>query len=324
VAPPRKIRIELDEAAARALHAALTAALAGELVAPEQAAAARGVLAQLDRRVPGWSASAPKGEDPYLSAADAVLATLARAEAEGRAALAEEELASALGTAGASIAGVLDRMSRERLVQRTPHEGKPLVAAAPAGRRRHGAREAVSGAPVADAQTLVDILYAEHRPGRWAHRPAVQAIARLDDAAFEGLAGELRARGLLEPGAGDDLALTDAGAALARERWAATSSLPHWRIPAPALPYRELPVRVEAEDRRCPSEGCDGHATWLKEGGRAAAWKALMRDGSVEWTCPACSRTWLVYLQAETHDGAPAYRDPVEGEYNRPRWRSGR
>jgi hypothetical protein len=318
VAPPRKIRIELDEPAARALHAALTAALAGEPVDADQAQAARGVLAQLDRRVPGWAAP---GEDPYLAAADAVLGTLAAAESEGRAALAEEELAAALGAGGASIGGVLERMARERLVRRTEHEGRPLVAAAPAGRRRHGAREAVAGAPVADADTLVDILYAEHRPGRWAHRPAVQAIARLDDAALDALAGDLRARGLLEP---DDLALTDAGAALARERWAATSSLPHWRIPAPALPYRELPVRVDADDRRCPSEGCDGRATWLKEGGRSAAWKALVRDGSVEWTCPACSRTWLVYLQAETRDGAPAYRDPGEGEYNRPRWRGSR
>jgi hypothetical protein len=323
VAAPRKIRIELDEASARALHAALTAALAGELVDPEQSAVARGVLAQLDRRVPGWSAPAD-GEDPYLSAADAVLDALAAAEGGGRAALSEEELATALGAGGASIGGVLDRMGRERLVQRTEHDGRPLVAAAPGGRRRHGAREAVEGAPVADAETLVDIVYAEHRPGRWAHRPAVQAIARLDDVAFDALAGALRARGLLEPADGEDLALTDAGAALARERWAATSSLPHWRIPAPALPYRPLPVRVEADDRRCPSEGCDGRATWLKEGGRSAAWKALMRDGSVEWACPTCSRTWLVYLQAQTHDGAPAYRDPVDGEYNRPRWRSGR
>jgi hypothetical protein len=317
VAPPKKIRVKLDEAAARALHAALTAALAGDLVDAEQAAAARGVLAQLDRRVPGWA-------DDYLAAADAVLDALAGAEADGRAALAEEELASALGAGGASIGGVLDRMARERLVQRTEHDGRLLVAAAPAGRRRHGAREAVEGAPVADADALVDIVYAEHRPGRWAHRPAVQAIGRLDDTAFEALAGDLRARGLLEPSDGGDLALTDAGATLARERWAATSSLPHWRIPTPALPYRELPVRVEADDRRCPSEGCDGRATWLKEGGRSAAWKALTRDGSVEWTCPACSRTWLVYLQAVTGDGSPAYRDPLAAEHNRPRWRSGR
>jgi hypothetical protein len=321
VASPRKIRIELDQTAARALHAALTAALAGDLVEAEQSAAAREVLAQLDRRVPEWAAP---GEDPYLSAADAVLDALAEAETAGRAALAEEELARALDAGGASIGGVLDRMARERLVQRTEHEGRPLVAAAPAGRRRHGARAAAEGAPVADAEVLVDLLYAEHRPGRWAHRPAVQAIARLDDAAFEALAGDLRARGLLEPAGGADLALTDAGASLARERWAATSSLPHWRIPTPALPYRELPVRVEAEDRRCPSEGCDGRATWLKPGGRSAAWKALTRDGSVEWTCPRCSRTWLVYLQAQTRDGAPAYRDPVDGVCSRPRWRSSR
>jgi hypothetical protein len=320
VAAPRKIRIELDQAGARALHAALTSALAAGVVDPDQSAAARGVLEQLDRRVPGWVA-AGNGEDPYLGAADAVLRALAAAEADGRPAIAEEELAAALGAGGASIAGVLDRMAREWLVQRTRHDERDWVAAAPAGRRRHGER---AEEPVAGADALVDLLYAEHRPGRWAHRPAVQAIGRLDDAAFAALAGDLRARGLLEEAGGDDLALTDAGADLARERWAASHDTPHWRIPPPPLPYRPLPVRVEPEDRRCPSAGCDERATWLKSGGRSAMWHALERDGAVDWTCPACSRTWLVYLQAYTHDGAPAYRSPDLGDHNRPRWRSGR
>jgi hypothetical protein len=313
VAAPRKFRIELDEAGARALHAALTSALASDA---EQFAKGRDVLAQLDRRVPEW---APPG-DPY----DAVLEALASAEDQGRAALAEEELAVALHAGGASIADLLGRMEREQLVQRTSREGRTWVAAAAAGRRRHGAREASEHEPLADADALVDLLYAERRPSRWAYRPAVQAIARLDDTAFEVLAGELRRRRLLEPADGDDLALTDDGAALARERWAARSSLPHWRIPAPPLPYRPLPVRIEPDDRRCPAGGCDGEASWLKPKGRSAALKALTRDGSVEWTCPSCSRKWLIYLQAVSDDGAPAYRDPVEGAYNRPRWRSGR
>jgi hypothetical protein len=312
VAAPRKIRIELGEDGARAVHAALTAALATD---PEPFAGARDVLAQLDRRVPGWTADDPE---------DAVLDALASAEDGGRAALAQEELAVALGAGGASIADLLDRMEREKLVQRTSRDDRTWIAAAAAGRRRHGAREASEHEPLADADALVDLLYAERRPSRWAYRPAVQAIARLDDAAFEVLAGELRRRRLLEPADGDDLALTDDGAALARERWAATSTLPHWRIPAPPLPYRPLPVRVEPEDRSCPASGCDGEAGWLKPKGRSAALKALVRDGSVEWTCPSCSRTWLIYLQAHDDDGAPAYRDPVEGAYNRPRWRSGR
>jgi hypothetical protein len=177
---------------------------------------------------------------------------------------------------------------------------------------------------VGDADALVDLLYAEHRPSRWAYRPAVQAIARLEDAAFEVLAGQLRTRGLLEHSEGDDLALTDAGADLARERWAASSSLPHWRIPAPPLPYRELPVRVEPEDRHCRARGCDGEATWLRPKGRSAAFKALVKDGSVEWPCPQCSRRWTIYLQAVSDDGAPAYRDPVDGAYNRPLWRRSR
>ena len=313
MAAPRKIRIELDEGGARALHAALTSALAADA---EQFAGARDVLAQLDRRVPDWTAPG----DPY----DAVLDALAGAEADGRAALAEEELAVALGAGGASIGALLDRMDREKLVQRTSRDGRTWIAAAAAGRRRHGALQASEHEPLADADALVDLLYAERRPSRWAYRPAVQAIARLDDTAFDLLAGERRRRRLLEPADGDDLALTDDGAALARERWAAGSSLPHWRIPAPPLPYRPLPVRVEPEDRECPAGGCDGQATWLRAKGRSAAFKALVRDGSVEWTCPSCSRKWLIYLQAYNDDGVPAYRDPVEGSYNRPRWRSGR
>jgi hypothetical protein len=299
---PRRIRIELDEPAARALHAALTAVLANDTVDAEQAAAARGMLEQLDRRLPRWTA-----EDPE----QAVLAALAEAEAQGRGALAEEELIAALGAGGASVRPLLDRMAKDRLLQRTERDGRIWLAA---GRRRHAAAERVT-----DAETLVDLLYAERRPGRWAHRPSVQAIGRLDDAAFEALAGELRARGLLEPFESDELELTDDGAALARERWASRSPTPHWRIPAPALPYRQLRVEATAADRRCPSAGCEGSVS-----ARSATWKALLRDGSVEWTCPECSRTWLIYLQAYDDDGAPAYRDPVAGHYNRPHWRAGR
>lgn len=299
---PKRIRIELDEAGARALHAALTSVLASEAVAADQATAARGVLEQLDRRVPDWVA-----EDPEQR----VLTALAEAEAQGRGALAEEELIETLGAGGASVSGVLDRMVAERLLQRTERDGRIWLAA---GRRRQAAAE-----PVTEPEALVDLLYAERRPGRWAHRPSVQAIGRLDDEAFDVLAGELRKRGLLEPSGTDQLELTDDGAALARERWAARSPTPYWRIPAPAVPYRELPVKAAAADRRCPSAGCKGSVS-----ARSAAWKALVRDGSVEWTCPECSRTWLLYLQAYDDDGAPAYRDPVEGDHNRPQWRSGR
>jgi hypothetical protein len=298
----KRIRIELDEPGARALHAALTAALANDAIGADQAPAARGVLDQLDRRLPDWVAQDPQ---------QAVLAALADAEAQGRGALAEEELIAALGAGGASVRPLLDRMAKERLLQRTERDGRTWLAA---GRRRHAAAERVT-----EAEALVDLLYAERRPGRWAHRPSVQAIGRLDDAAFDALARELRTRGLLEPADSDDLELTDEGAALARERWAARSPTPHWRIPAPALPYRPLRVEATAADRRCPSAGCAGSVS-----GRSATWKALVRDGSVEWTCPKCSRTWLIYLQAYNDDGAPAYRDPVAGDYNRPHWRAGR
>jgi hypothetical protein len=299
---PKRIRIELDEPGARALHAALTGLLASEAAGAEQVAAARGVLEQLDRRVPEWVA-----EDPEQT----VLAALASAEAQGRGALAEEELIASLGAGGASLRPLLDRMVKQRLLQRTEREGRVWLAT---GRRR----QAATG-PVTEPDALVDLLYAERRPGRWAHRASVQTIGRLDDATFEALAGELRSRGLLEPSDSDDLELTDEGATLARERWAARSPTPHWRIPAPALPYRELRIEAGPADLKCPSSGCGGKLTR-----RAAAWKALVRDGSVEWTCPGCSRTWLIYLQAYDDDGVPAYRDPVEGDHNRPHWRSGR
>jgi hypothetical protein len=302
----KRIRIELDEPGARALHAALTAALAADAVGGEQAAARR-VLEQLDRKLPEW-----QDDDPELT----VLTALADAEAQGRGALAEEQLAQVLGAGGASVRALIDRMAKERLLQRTERDGRTWLAAAPAGRRRQAAPPVEA---VTEPDALVDLLYAERRPGRWAHRPSVQAIGRLEDAAFEILARDLRTRGLLEPSGDDELELTDAGADLARERWAATSPTPHWRIPAPALPYHELPVRAEASDRACPSSGCDGRVST-----RSAAWKALRRDGSVEWTCPQCSRTWLIYLQAYNDDGVPAYRDPIEGDHNRPHWRSRR
>ena len=299
---PKRFRIELDEAGARALHAALTSALASQAISSDQAGDVRKVLEQLDRRVPDWTA-----EDPE----QAVLATLEAAEQQGRGALTEEELVAGLDAGGASVTGLLDRMVEDRLLQRTERDGRTWLAA---GRRR----KAKAG-PVADPEALVDLLYAERRPGRWAHRPSVQAIGRLDDAAFEDLARRLRARGLLEPSETDELELTDDGAALARQRWSERSRTPHWRIPAPALPYRELPVEATPADRRCPSTGCTGNIA-----ARSAAWRTLRRDGSVEWTCPECSRTWLLYLQAYRGDGAPAYRDPAEGDRNRPHWRSGR
>jgi hypothetical protein len=89
---------------------------------------------------------------------------------------------------------------------------------------------------------------------------------------------------------------------------------------------RGRPARAEVQpsDRECPSAGCDGKATWLVAKGRSATWKALTRDGSVTWTCPKCSRTWVIYLQAHDDDGAPAYRSPVDGDHNRPYWRSSR
>ena len=163
---------------ARALHAALTTVLATGALAADQASAARGVLEQLDRRVPEWVA-----EDPEQT----VLAALADGRGPG---------SRRAGRGGA------DRHARRRRRQRErpagPH-GRRAPAPADRARRPDLARRAAAGAetpadPVTEPDALVDLVYAEHRPGRWAHRPSVQAIGRLADAAFDVLAGELRTR----------------------------------------------------------------------------------------------------------------------------------
>lgn len=51
---PKRIRLELDEHRARAVHAAIREALNAQLLTGDHAADAREVLEQLDRRVPGW------------------------------------------------------------------------------------------------------------------------------------------------------------------------------------------------------------------------------------------------------------------------------
>src|SRR4051794_40113462 len=116
-----RARLDLSEDEARAVHAGLQEALAARLLNPLHDAAARDVLARLTTKVPSWLDRAPiRGEAGSLVAAEAVLRALTTAEADGRTALTDDELAVALGAqkpAGVSISDVLHRMRRDKLIR---------------------------------------------------------------------------------------------------------------------------------------------------------------------------------------------------------------
>ena len=170
-----RIRLELDQRHAQAVHAALSETLHAELLAGDCREAVREVLALLDRRVPGWLESAAVGgEAGYLVAAEAVLRALVDAEdgRYARSALSEVELVRALGDAkplGATATDVLERMRRERLITRRRAHGDELwFAAASAGRqflyRDTSARD--DAWAVRDPLALLDLLYADGRRRR--------------------------------------------------------------------------------------------------------------------------------------------------------------
>jgi hypothetical protein len=333
--------LELDRRGARALHAALSEALGARLLADDYREAAYELLERLDGRVPGWLEAGPVGgEAGYLLAAEAVLRALVDAEQRGQGALAQSELVHALGAAkplGASATDVLARMRRERLLRRWRQRGNERWwTAAPAGRqllaRDSAARD--DAWTVEDQNALLDLIYAEHRPGGRAHRPSVQAIGRLDDKELEPLVAELLAHGQLHPAGtgGTWLELSVQGVERARAHWrqSAPDGRPGWEgPPAPPLPYRRgLPIRIEREDRLHPDRWGDGTtgryckpAAWLARSSKTKLWATLRRDGAATWRCRHCEQWWLVYLQACTADGRPAHRDPAAATHNRRRWR---
>jgi hypothetical protein len=231
----------------------------------------------------------------------------------------------------------------------TAHRDEPAFAAAPAGRRfLHRDTAADDTWRVRDADGLLDLIYAEHRPGHSAHRPLVQAIGRLEDEDLAELVEVLAGLGLLltetdtilrdvEDHRQDremTLELTTKGAALARERWQASAPPGVYRLlfdgpPAPPLPFRpRLPLRIDRADRSHPDDGsyCSSHgvgapAAWLVRSSKTKLFETLKRDGAVHWKCPRCDHKWLVYLQGFTADDKPAYADPAAATHNRPRWR---
>lgn len=341
---PKRIRLDLDEWHARGLHAAIREALNAQLLTGELAAAARDVLEQLDRRVPGWLQAGPiGGEAGYLVAAEAVLRTLVAAEDGGRRLLTETELLRALGDAkplGSTADDVMQRMTREKLITINRRHEEASISATSAGRRfvhRDTAAQDDTWV-VRDYNALLDLIYAEHRAGSTGHRPSVQAIGRLEDRELGELADSLIGFDLLQApdvpvSASTWLELTAKGVDLARERWKDAappgvyrSSLDH--PPAPPLPFqRRLPLRIGAEDRLHPQmrdwqESCSYRpVAWLTRSSKTKLFATLKRDGAVQWTCKDCTTTWLVYLQAFTRDDTPAYGEPSAGAYNRPLWR---
>jgi hypothetical protein len=81
VAAARRVRLDLAEDEARALHAGLQGALAAGLLAADRVGTGRDVLDRLTLKVPSWLDRAPVGgEAGYLIAAEAVLRALVEAE----------------------------------------------------------------------------------------------------------------------------------------------------------------------------------------------------------------------------------------------------
>jgi hypothetical protein len=331
----RSIRLQLSEDETRALHSAVEEAIAANLLPAQHKDTARTVLDRLARRVPDWLARAPVGgEAGYLMAADAVLRALVDAEQRGRDALADTELAHALGDAkpvGVTIDHVLRGMERDKLIRgiRPRNDGSTWFSAARAGRQwlastRNGSTQSAEWA-VDDTDGLMELIFREHRPGREAYRPFVQAIGRLSDERFEALANDLRTAGLLEPvadaGRLNTLTLTDRGARLAEERVRATLP-PHaylWALPAPPLPYvRGLPLIATRDDRECTCR--HGHAAWLQSSSRTKLHATIRRVGVAEWECRWCYARWLIYLLGYGRDGEPAYARPEDATHVRPAW----
>jgi hypothetical protein len=330
VSAATRVRLDLDQRRAGALHAALTEALNAQLVAGDRRDAARELLAQLDAKVPGWLTAAPiGGEAGYLIAAEAVLRALVDAEDRGRSALAEIELLGALGDAkplGTSAGDVLGRMRREQLIRVRWDRGEGWWTAAPAGRRFvHRDTAALDDAwTVSDPDGLLDLIYAEHRPGRQAHRQSVQAIGRLASDELGALLGQLAARDLLDASRTDErwIELSWNGVQLARERWrdGGTEHRLAWDgPPPPPHPYRRgLPIRINPEDRvhpeRRPGDGPAGRyctpAAWLRRSSKTKLWATLRRDGAAVWTCRRCDSHWLVYLQAHGRETNPPTASP--------------
>jgi len=340
VSAPARVRLELDQRRTGALHAALSEALSRRLLAGDRHEAALELLDELDAKVPGWLTAAPVGgEAGYLIAAEAVLRALVDAEDRGRSALTEIELLGALGEAkplGTSAGDVLKRMRREQLIRVRTGEHERWWSAARDGRRLllrdTAARDDVWA--VDDADALLDLIYAEQRPGAQAHRASVQAIGRLDAFRLAELVRALAERELLTPAPTDErwIELSWAGVDLARERWrsSATGQRHSWEgPPAPPYPYqRRRPLRINRDDRRHPDGWPDDVASrycppaaWLQRSRKTKLWATLRRDGAAQWTCRHCDSHWLVYLQAHGSDGRPVYHDPAGATHNRPCWR---
>jgi hypothetical protein len=281
--------------------------------------------------------------------------------AYSRCSLAESELLRELGDAkplGATANDVLERMLREKLIarRRGPGDDERWWAAAAAGRQflhRNTAADDASWA-VHDALELLDLIYADSRGHGTAFLPWVQAIGRLDDEDLAPLLAALSADGLLRPPDDDRLGpaldgveqrrelesrrerrrlraeLSLTGYELARTRWRDTApGRFSFGLPTrPPLPYRrDLPIRgLTVQDRQHPQDPYYGHrycppASWLQRSSKTKLWATFKRDGVVEWRCQTCSHTWLVYLQATTREGRPAYRDPAAAAYNVVSWR---
>src|SRR5690349_18191053 len=182
-----RVRLDLDEREARALYAGLQEALK-----PRPPRRCAGHLSRLSKTVASWLDRAPiSGEAGYLVAAASVLRVLVEAEDRGRHALTDDELGRALRAAkpaGVTIADVLTRMRRQKLVRSAAHHEATWWTAALAGRQLLAGYDGIAAGAewtVTDAAGLAELIFREHSLGPAAFRPALQAIGRISDEVFE-------------------------------------------------------------------------------------------------------------------------------------------
>ena len=335
---PRPARLVVqEERYLRVLERALREALAAGLLRDRELHDARELLELVDRQLPAAEERQYRRVGPdtaRLLLREEILRLLAAAEDDGRGSLTRREVDDRLADKpeGTSISGVLDELRRDKLIfEHGDREGLGFVELTREGRAR--ARRPASSDPaehaVLEPAQLLDLIYRargggltryhgdrEERVDQIWHVPIVQACAGVDAEQFDALAAALEADGLIGPGAGSYLTITDAGENLATQRfrehrlpgvYEATRLLPPARRP------REL--RRRNEDLACPN--CGHYASWLRAH-KGKRYEELRTTGVAEHKCTRCNVTWTIYTEPVDRGGEyDPFADPA---VCRPRW----
>jgi hypothetical protein len=333
------MRLAVQERHLRVLERALREALAAGLLRDRELHDARELLDLVDRQLPAAEERQYRHVGPdtaRLLLREEILRLLGVAEDDGRGSLTRREVDERLADKpeGTSIRGVLDELRRDKLIfeRDSAGDGLGFVELTREGRAR-ARRPPAGGDPaehaVLDPAQLLDLIYRargggstryhgdrEERVDQIWHVPIVQACAGVDAEQFDALAAALQADGLIGPGAGSYLTITDAGEKLAAQRFR-EHRLPGVYEPSRLLPPARRPreLRRRSEDLACPN--CGHYASWLRTR-KGKRYEELRATGVVEHKCTRCNVIWTIYTE------------PVDrrGEYDpfgapavcRPRW----